>query len=98
MRLLILPVLTAAILIGGEMVALPQVSVRVVVPEVVFPVPVVVAPRVVYPQVVVPYPYPYPVYGDYDERRRDVYAYGHRGHESRERAHHDYHRGERERH
>jgi hypothetical protein len=43
---------------------------------------------VVYPQVVVPFP----VYGDYDERRGDVYAYGHRGHESRDRAHHDDHR------
>ena len=91
MRLLFLPVLTAAILIGGATVVLPQVTVQVVAPQVV--VPLVVVPQVVFPQVVLPYP----VYGDYDERRRDVYAYGQRGHESRERAHHDDHgdRGER---
>jgi hypothetical protein len=92
MRLLILPVITAAIVLGGEMVALPQVAVRVVVPQVLFPV--VVVPRVVYPQLVVPFP----VYGDYYERRRDVYAYGRRGHESRERAHHDDHRDRGDRH
>ena len=92
MRLKFLPVLAAAIVIGGETVVLPQVAVRVVVPQVVFPQ--VVVPQVVFPQVVTPYP----VYGDYDERRRDVYAYGHRGHESRERAHHDDHRGGGERH
>ena len=82
---------------GGETVALPQVGVRVVVPQVVFPqvvVPQVVVPQVVFPQVVAPFP----VYGDYYERRRDVYAYGHRGHESRERAHHDEHGGRGERH
>jgi hypothetical protein len=95
MRLKLLPVLVAAIVIGGDSVVLPQLAVRVVVPQVVFPQ--VVVPQVVFPQVAVPYPYPYPVYGDYDERRRDVYAYGHRGHESRERGHHDDHgdRGER---
>jgi hypothetical protein len=86
MRLLFLPVLTAAIVIGGETVALPQVEVRVEGPRVVFPQ--VVVPQVVYPQVVAPFP----VYGDYYERRRDVYSYGQRGHESRERAHHDDHR------
>jgi hypothetical protein len=87
-----LPVLTAAIVIGGETVVLPQVAVQVVVPQVVFPQ--VVVPQVVFPQVGVPFP----VYGDYDERRRDAYAYGHRGHESRERAHHDDHGGKGERH
>ena len=87
MRLLILPALTAAIVIGGATVALSQVSVRVGVPEVYVP-RVVVVPQPIYPQVVMPFP----VYGDYDGRRRDVYAYGHRGHESRERAHHDDHR------
>ena len=92
MRLLFLPVLTAALVIGGETVVLPQVAVRVVGPPVVV-VPQVVFPRVMVPQVVVPFP----VYGDYYENRRDVYSYGHRGHESRERAHHDDHvdRGER---
>ena len=92
MRLLCLPVLAAATLIGGEMVVLPQVVVRVGAP------PVVVVPRVVFPQVVVPQMVvPFPVYGDYYERRREVYAYGHRGHESRERAHHDDHRDRGER-
>ena len=91
MRFLFLPVLTTAIVIGGATVVLPQVAVQVVVPQVAFPQ--VVVPQVVFPQGVLPYP----VYGDYDERRSDVYAYGHRGHESRERAHHDDHgaRGER---
>ena len=96
MRLLFLPVLAGALLIGGETVVLPQVVVRVAVPQVV--VPRVVVPQVVFPQVLVPQVIvPFPVYGDYYERRRDVYAYGHRGHESRERAHHDNHgnRGER---
>jgi hypothetical protein len=87
MRLLFLPVLTAAIVLGGETVVLPQVVVRVAAP------PVVVVPQVVFPQVVVPQlVVPFPFYGDYGERQRDVYAYGHRGHESRERAHHDDHR------
>jgi hypothetical protein len=86
MRLLFLPVLAGALLIGGETVVLPQVVVRVPAPEVVLPR--VMVPQVIFPQVVVPFP----VYGDYDERRRDVYSYGQRGHESRERAHHDDHR------
>jgi hypothetical protein len=92
MRILFLPVLAGALLIGGETVVLSQVVVRVAGPEVVLPR--VVFPQVVVPQVVVPFP----VYGDYDERRRDVYAYGHRGHESRDRAHHDDHGGRGERH
>ena len=91
MRLLFMPVLAGALLIGGETVVLPQVVVRVPVPEVVVRVP---EPVVMFPRVVVPFP----VYGVYDERRRDVYAYGHRGHESRERAHHDDHRDRGERH
>ncbi len=81
MRLVFLPVLTAAILIGGETVVLPQVAVQVVVPQVV--VPQVVLPQVVFPQIVVPFPFFGGFYGD---NRRDVYAYGHRGHESRGRA------------
>jgi hypothetical protein len=98
MRLLFLSVLTAAILIGGETLVMPQVAVRVVVPPVVVPqvvmpqivVPQVVVPQVGFPEVVVPQVIvPYPVFGGFNERRRDVYAYGHRGHESRERAHHD---------
>ena len=92
MRILFLPVLAGALLIGGETVVLSQVEVRVVAP-------VVVVPRVVFPQVVVPQVIvPFPVYGDYYESRRDVYAYGHRGHESRDRAHHDDHGDRRERH
>jgi len=91
MRLLFLPVLAAAILIGGETVVLPQVAVQVVVPRVVVPqvilpqvvVPQVILPRVVFPQVVVPFPFFGGFYGD---NRHDVYAYGHRGHESRGRA------------
>ena len=93
MRILYLPVIAGVLLIGGETVALPQVVVRVAVPEVVLP-RVVVYPQVLVPQVAVPFP----VYGDYNERRRDVYAYGHRGHESRERSHHDDHRDRGERH
>ena len=94
MRLLFLPVLTAAILIGGETVVLPQVVVAppvVMVPQVV--APQVVLPQVVFPQVVVPFPF----FGGFYEGRRDVYAYGHRGHESRGSAHHDDHgaRGQR---
>jgi hypothetical protein len=82
MRLLFLPVLTAAILIGGETVVVPQVVVpQVVLPQVV--VPQVILPQVVFPQVVVPFPFFGGFYGD---NRHDVYAYGHRGHESRGRA------------
>jgi hypothetical protein len=72
MRLLFLPVLAGALLIGGETVVLPQVAVQVVGPP-------VVAPQVVVPQVVVPFP----VFGGFYEGRRDVYAYGHRGHDNR---------------
>ena len=81
MRLLFSSVLTAAILIGGATVVLPQVAVQVVGPPVV--VPQVILPRVVFPQVVVPFPFFGGFYGD---NRHDVYAYGHRGHESRGRA------------
>ncbi len=49
MRLLFLPVLTAAILIGGATAVLPQVvAVQVVAPQVV--VPQVILPQVVFPQ------------------------------------------------
>jgi hypothetical protein len=81
MRLLFSSVLTAAILIGGATVVLPQVAVQVVGPRVV--VPQVILPQVVFPQVVVPFPFFGGFYGD---NRHDVYAYGHRGHESRGRA------------
>jgi hypothetical protein len=81
MRFLFSSVLTAAILIGGEMVVRPQVAVQVVVPAVV--VPQVGFPEEVVPQVVVPFP----VFGGFDERGRDVRDYGRRGHESRGAAH-----------
>ena len=102
MRLLFSSVLSAAILIGGETVMLPQVAVRVVpqvvVPQVAVPqvvLPQVVVPQVTFPQVVMPaMVVPYPFFGSfyYNDRRRDVYAYGRRGYESREQAH----RGDRE--
>ena len=74
MRLLFLPVLTAAIVLGGETVVLPQV----VLPQVTFP-------QVVTPAMVVPYPFFGSFY--YNDRPSDVYAYGRRGYESREQAH-----------
>ena len=77
MRLLFLPILTSVIVVGSATVALPQVAVRVVAP-------VVVVPQVVVPQVVVPFPF----FGGFYEGQGAVYAYGQRGHESRERAHH----------
>jgi len=81
MRLLFLPVLTAAILIGGATVVLPQVAAQVVVPQ-------VVLPQVVLPPWTVDPPVPYPAFGGfYGDNRRDVYAYGHRGHESRAAVH-----------
>jgi len=79
-------------------VVLPQVTFpQVVVPQVAVPqvaVPRVVVPQVTFPQVVMPaMVVPYPFFGSfyYNDRRRDVYAYGRRGYESREQAH----RGER---
>src|ERR1039457_5366072 len=87
MRLLFSSVLSAAILIGGETVVLPQAAVRVVPPVV---VPQVVVPQVTFPQVVMPaMVVPYPFFGNfyYNDRRRDVYSYGRRGYASREQAH-----------